>query len=172
MASRGSSQKAEWLRGHSTHSELRSLSHRHCIISQNRISGTVWFCLSSFHSLSGILGSPLLSLSLSRFISIFDMVAEQSHYSGTRSFATSFCPVLSSHDDSTTTRPTKQITSSSSSSSSSSSGEKEENQWRSGLQEESDIKMFSSDPKLNPRLHHPHLRWAKSRDRNRESLAI
>ena len=45
---------------------------------------------------------------------------------GPSSFATSFCPVLSSHDDSTTTRPTNQITSSS-------SGGKEKNHWSSRL---------------------------------------
>ena len=103
--------------------------------------------LSSFHSLSGILGSPLLSLSSSRVILIFDMVAEQCPIPGQLDLATSFCPVLSSHDDSTTTRPTNQITSS--------SGEKEKDQWKSRLQGESDIKMFSSDPKLNPRLPSP-----------------
>ena len=71
-ASRGSSQKVFSVRGPCTHSEFRSLSHRHCIISQNQISGTIWFCLSSFHSLSRILGSPLLSLSSSRFTLVFD----------------------------------------------------------------------------------------------------
>ena len=102
----------------------------------------IW--VSSFHSLSGFLGSPLLSLSSSRFVFLsFDMVAEQSH-----SFATSFCPVLSSHDDSTTTRLTSnQITSS--------SGEKERSHWSSKLQEEPDIKMFLNDLKLNPRLPSP-----------------
>ena len=75
------------------------------------------------------------------------MVAEQCPIPGQLDLAMSFCPVLSSHDDSTTTRPTNQITSS--------SGEKEEDQWKSRLQEESDIKMFSSDPKLNPRLPSP-----------------
>ena len=146
MASCGSSQKVFSVRGPCTHSELRSLSHWHHIISKNSISGTIWFCLSSFHSLSGISGSPLLSLSSSRFTSIFDMVAEQAD-SGPGSFATS-CPVLSSHDDSTTTQPTNQITSSS-------SGEKERSYWSSRLHEEPDIKMFSNDPKLNPRLPSP-----------------
>ena len=54
-------------------------------------------------------------------VSSFDMVAEQCPILGQLDFATSFCPVLSSHD-STTTRPmSNQITASSSSSSSSSS---------------------------------------------------
>ena len=75
------------------------------------------------------------------------MVAEQCPILGQLDFATSFCPVLSSHDDSTTTRPTNQITSS--------SGEEERDHWKSRLQEESDIKMFSSDPKFNPRLPSP-----------------
>ena len=88
--------------------------YRHCIISQNCERPSFDLAVSFFHSLSGILGSPLLSLSLSRAILIFDMVAEQSPDSGPDSFATSFfCPVQSSHDDSTTTRPTNQITSSS-----------------------------------------------------------
>ena len=77
-------------------------------------------------------------------VSSFDMVAEQCPILGQLNFATSFCPVLSSHDDSTTTRPTNQITSS--------SGEKERSHWSSKLQEETDIKMFLNDPKLNPRL--------------------
>ena len=117
MASHGSSQKESVSKG-PAHVQKISLSHRHWIISQNRDFSQRLIRLSYFHSLSGILGSPLLSLSSSRFISLFDMVAEQSHHSGTRSFATS-SPVLSSHDDSTTTRPTNQITSS--------SGEKERN---------------------------------------------
>ena len=96
----------------------------------------------------GVLGSPLLSLSSSRFILVFDTVAEhQRHDSGQCSCATSFCSVLSSHDDSTTTRPTNQITSS--------SGEKERNHWSSKLQEETDIKMFINNPKFNPRLSSP-----------------
>ena len=33
--------------------------YRHCIISQNRISGIIWFCLSSFHSLPWICVSLL-----------------------------------------------------------------------------------------------------------------
>ena len=93
-------------------------------------------------------GSPLLSLSSSRFTLVFDMVAEhQCHDSGQCSFATSFCPVPSSHDDSTMTRPTNQITSS--------SGEKERSHWNSKLQEQTDIKMFVNDPKLNPRPPSP-----------------
>ena len=74
------------------------------------------------------------------------MVAEQSPDSGPDSFATSFfCPVQSSHDNSTTTRPTNQITSSSG----------EEERWKIKLQKEPDVKMFSNDPKLNPRLPSP-----------------
>ena len=80
-------------------------------------------------------------------VSSFDMVAEQCPILGPLDFATSFCPVQSSHDDSSTTRPTNQITSS--------SGEKEKNLWISKIQEEPDIKMFSNDPKLNPRLPSP-----------------
>ena len=73
------------------------------------------------------------------------MVAEQSHHSGTLSFATSFSP--SCQVTTTTVTTARPITSS--------SGEKEEDQWKSRLQEESDIKMFSNDPKLNPRLPSP-----------------
>ena len=73
------------------------------------------------------------------------MVAEQSHCSGTHSLATSFCP--SCQVTTTTVTTTRTITSS--------SGEKEKNHWSSKLQEEPDIKMFSSDPKLNPRLPSP-----------------
>ena len=73
------------------------------------------------------------------------MVAEhQCLDSGQCSFATSFCP--SCQVTTTTVTTTNQITSS--------SGE-EDRRWKSRLQEESDIKMFSSDPKLNPRLPSP-----------------
>ena len=124
---------------------VRSLSHWHCIISQNRISGIIWFCLSSFHSLPWIcVSTPLLSLSSSRVISIFDMVAEQAD-SGPDSFSTSVCP--SCQVTTTTVTTTRTITSS--------SGEKEKNHWSSKLQEEPDIKMFSRDPKLNLRLPSP-----------------
>ena len=74
------------------------------------------------------------------------MVAEhQCHDSGQGSFATSFGP--SCQVTTTTVTTTRPITSS--------SGEKERDQWKSRLQEESDIKMFSSDPRLNPRLPSP-----------------
>ena len=46
--------------------------YRHCIISQKSDFSQHLIRLSSFHSLSGFLGSPLLSLSSSRVISIFD----------------------------------------------------------------------------------------------------
>ena len=52
-------------------SDLRSLSHCHCIISPNCERPSFDLAVSFFHSLSGILGSPLLSLSSLRFISIF-----------------------------------------------------------------------------------------------------
>ena len=73
------------------------------------------------------------------------MVAEQCPIPGQLDSATSFCP--SCQVTTTTVTTTNQITSS--------SGEKERDQWKSRLQEESDIKMFSSDPKLNPRLPSP-----------------
>ena len=46
----------------------------------------IW--LSSFHSLSGILGSPLLSLSSSRTISIFDKNSTESQFATVRKKAT------------------------------------------------------------------------------------
>ena len=76
----------------------------------------------------------------------FDMVAEQRPGSGRLHFATSlsfFCPIKSVTTTTvTTTRAsTNQITSSS---------EEERPHWSSKLQEESDIKMLTNDPKLNP----------------------
>ena len=72
------------------------------------------------------------------------MVAEQAD-SGPGSLATSFCP--SCQVTTTTVMTTRPITSS--------SGEEERNHWSSRLQEGPDIKMFSNDPKLNPRLPSP-----------------
>ena len=116
---------------------LSKFDSRHCLILPVLISlSSLDLC---FHS------SPVIVIV--KAILIFDTVAEQSPDSGPDSFATSlFCPVQSSHDDSTTTRP-NHITSS--------SGEEERSHWSSKLQKESDIKMFSSDPKLNPRLPSP-----------------
>ena len=87
------------------------------------------------------------SLSSSRFTLQFDMVAERSPDFGPGSFATSFfCPIKSVTTTTVTTR--RLITSS--------SGEaKETPHWSSKLQEESDIKMFTNDPELNPRLLSP-----------------
>ena len=132
MASRGSSQKDQCQRAHSTLS-IQIIIYRHCIISQkldfrHHLILPVLISLSSldlcFHS--------SLVIVIVKSILIFDMVAEQSPDSGPDSFATSFfCPVQSSHDDSTTTRSTNQITSS--------SGEEERSHWSSKLQEEPDI---------------------------------
>ena len=80
-------------------------------------------------------------------VSSFDMVAEQRQHSGLTHLLRPSCPVQPSHDDSTMTRLTSQITSS--------SREKERGHWSSKLQEETDIKTFLNDPKLNPRLSSP-----------------
>ena len=123
-------------------SVLRSLST--VIASSLKIGFHPPFDLGVFFSLPlRDFGFSSLVIVIVKNIPIFDMVAEQPD-SGPGSFATS-CPVLSGHDDSTT-RPTNQITSS--------SGE-EDRRWSSRLQDEPDIKMFSSDPKLNPRLPSP-----------------
>ena len=91
---------------------------------------------------------PLVSLYCENFALIFNMVAEQTYDSGPGSFATSFfCPVQSVTTTQKTTQPSiNHITSS--------SGEANPH-WSSKLPEESDIKMFTNDPKLNPRLPSP-----------------
>ena len=71
-ASRGSSQKASVSKGSHAHSEVRSLSTVIASPLKIRVFTQRLIRLSSFHSLSGILGSPLLSLSSSRVILIFD----------------------------------------------------------------------------------------------------
>ena len=143
VASHGSSQKDQCQRAHSTLStqiiisstlhHLSKLDFRHHLI------------LPVFISLPSqdLCFTPLLSLSSSRFISSFDMVAEQAD-SGPGSLATSFCP--SCQVTTTTVTTARPITSS--------SGEKVKHLW-SQIQKELDIKMFSSDPKLNPRLPSP-----------------
>ena len=134
------------LSGIRAHSTLRSISDLTVAASPLRIQN--WTPFDSVRPLtpSRICDlSPLLSLSSSKFILVFDMVAEQSPDCGPDSFAMSFCPVESVM---TTTRPTTHhITSS--------SGE-ERPHWSSELQEESDIKMFTNDPKLSLDCHHRH----------------
>ena len=90
------------------------------------------------------------------------MVAEQCPILGPLDFATSFCPVQSSHDDSNddATDKSNHII----------IRKKERNHGSSRFQEETDIKMFSNDPKLNPRLPSPtsfdgvrpsHVEWSE-----------
>ena len=100
---------------------------------------------ASFTPSQDLCFTPLLSLSSSRFNLQFDMVTEQADL-GPLHFATSFCPVKSV--TTTTVTMTRPITSSS-------REEREILHWGSKLQEESDIKMFTNDPKLNPRLPSP-----------------
>ena len=71
MASRGSSQKVSVSQGseHAQYSDHYPPSLHH-LQKLDFTHHLIW--VSSFHSLSGILGSPLLSLSSSRAISIFD----------------------------------------------------------------------------------------------------
>ena len=59
-------------KGSHAHSEVRSLSTVIASPLKIRVFSQRLIRLSSFHSLSGILGSPLLSLSSSRVILIFD----------------------------------------------------------------------------------------------------
>ena len=71
MASHGSSQKGQCQRAHSTlRTQIIIPPSLHHLSKSDSTHHLIW--VSSFHSLSGILGSPLLSLSSSRFISIFD----------------------------------------------------------------------------------------------------
>ena len=95
-ASRGSSQKDQWLRVCSTFRRqiLISPSPRHLSksIRKTLSFNPVFFHLSPSQDLCF---TPLLSLSSSRFTLIFDMVTEQAG-SVPGSFATSFCPVKQS----------------------------------------------------------------------------
>ena len=73
VPSRGSSQKGQCQRAHSTlRSQIIIASTLHHLQKFDFTHLLIW--VSSFHSLSGILGSPLLSLSSSRFISILDKI--------------------------------------------------------------------------------------------------
>ena len=81
------------------------------------------------------------------------MVAEQDHDSGTLDCATSFCPVMSVSTTRATTRPSIDQTTSSSG--------KESPPWSSKLQEESDIKMFTNDPKFNLKPVTTFIRWSQ-----------
>ena len=132
------------VRGHE-HSQksdhyLPSLHHLFKIGFQPTFDSAVLISLSSldlcFHS--------SLVIVIVKSILVFDMVAEQCPIPGQLNLATSFCP---SCQVTTTTVTTNQITSS--------SGEEERSHWSSRLQEELDIKMFSNDPRLNPRLPSP-----------------
>ena len=60
--------------------QTQIIIYRHCIISQNCERPSFDLAVSFVHSLSGILGSPLLSLSSSRITLVFDMVAEPGRF--------------------------------------------------------------------------------------------
>ena len=70
VASRGSSQKESVSKGHAPQIEIIISSTLHHLQKLDFTHHLIW--VSSFHSLSGISGSPLLSLSSSRAILIFD----------------------------------------------------------------------------------------------------
>ena len=138
--------RSQWHQGSQHSQRLRSLSHRRRIISQNS-KGIVFqsrlLCFTPSQGLWNLLSCHCHRQD--RFCHLTCMVAVQAD-SGPSSFATSFCPVKSV--TTTTVTTTRPITSSS-------GVEREKPHWNSKLQEEWDIKMFTNNPKLNPKLPSP-----------------